>query len=151
MRIQRFDGCHFTIEFVGYQFPEETDYWDGNWLQVAVSAKHPDGWWHATDPSLLTFEAVEFAGWLEALAGAGTGSRIRFTEPNLSFESVVVDGGTAIRVFFELESRPAWAKSIPSDEFWIDFPCSEQDLRGAATALRQHLERFPVRGTAEAD
>ena len=116
---------------------------------VAVSANHPDGAWHATDPSLLTFEAAEFVAWLEALANGGAVSRIHFIEPNLSFESVPVSGGKGVRVYFELESRPGWAKSVPSGEFWVDFPCSEQDLRGAATALRTQLERFPVRGTPD--
>jgi hypothetical protein len=150
MRIQGNDDSYFTIDFVGYQFPEETGYWDGNWLTVRVSVKHSGGAWQATDPSLLTFEAIKLATWLETLADTGTASRLAFLEPNLSFESVSLSGGTGIRIYFELESRPAWAQSVPWGEFWLDFACSEQDLRDAVSALRGQLRPFPVRGTPDA-
>lgn len=151
MRIQRSDGAQFTMDFAAYQFPDETEYWDANWLMVAIAAKHPDGSWRTTDPSLLTFEGGELATWLDAFAGDGIPARIRFIEPNLSFEGVSQGGGKHLRIYFELESRPAWATSIPVDDFWLEFPCTVDDLRRAATDVRRQLETFPVRGTRDAD
>jgi hypothetical protein len=28
------DGIEFALSVVGYQFPDATDYWDGNWLVI---------------------------------------------------------------------------------------------------------------------
>jgi hypothetical protein len=152
MRIQGSGGQSLSVDLKGYQFPEATDYWDGNWLMVAISANHPDGAWRTTDPSLLTFEVAELVTWLEAVAdGREVASHIRFIEPNLSFELVRIAGVVAVRVYFELECRPEWAKSSrPIGEFWMDFAFSEGDLRDAANSLQAQLADFPVRG-ANAD
>jgi hypothetical protein len=152
MQIQGSGGQSLNVDLKGYQFPGATDYWDGNWLMVAISANHPEGAWRTTDPSLLTFEVAELVAWLEAIAdGNQVASDIGFIEPNLSFELVHVAGVASVRVYFELESRPEWAKSSrPTGEFWMDFALSDRDLPAAANSLRAQLAAFPVRGTPDA-
>jgi len=130
---------------VGYQFPSGPIEWhDRNWLKVRIQVVHPRGAWHSTDPTLLTSEVLELADWLDTVtAGEVRQGDCPFTEPNLRFEV----SSNALRVYFELESRPSWAKAdgAPVNDLWVEFPLAESDLNGAAADLRRQLEQYPVR------
>ena len=136
----------FELRIAGYQYPSEaTADYDCNWLMIEGNVKHPRGNWQFLDPSLLTYEVAELAGWLEEIpAKANRDSTCDFTEPNLSFE-VLDDFKTRIlRVSFALESLPPWAKR--GEDACIEFPVNELDLIAAATALREQLSQYPQRG-----
>lgn len=141
----------FSIQASSYEFPDLSDYWDGNWLRVSLSVKHPRGGWHSTDPSLLTFEVSELARWFAAIAsGESVSPRIDLIEPNLSFELHERDGSRLLRACFELEYRPSWAHArTPSRDLWVEFSLLDVDLRSAADSLRSQLTRFPVKGTPD--
>ena len=97
---------------------------------------------------LLTFEVAALADWLECVASGGScPSEITFIEPNLSFHQQ----SGALRVYFELEARPAWAasKEAPEEDLWLDFPASAEMLRVGAMALRHQLQRFPRRWASD--
>lgn len=133
MLLRGSDGQSFQLRVLGYQFPNETtDYWDANWLYVAVSVEHPRGGWSAIDPSLLTFEVARLADWFDSLAQGGpVDAEEEFTEPNLAFRLSQGGSGQALCVYFELESRPAWAGRAlqPRGQ-----PCSTRIVVGSRAA-----------------
>jgi len=140
----------FGLEIVGYQFPQmETEKYDSNWLMIRINVSHPKGDWSATDPSLLTYEVARFAKWLEAIHnGESVQPVIGFIEPNLEFHLVITDGGEkALRVCFQLESRPPWAEggAVGECDLWVEFPLAEIDLAAASRQLREQLQQFPQR------
>lgn len=139
----------FEMRIVGYQFPELSgDSDDSNWLRIAIDVVHPRGAWSSIDASLLTYEAARLAAWLEAIAiGERESHEEGFTEPNLSFRLVDGAGASALRVYFELESRPRWAQSrtVGEEDLYVEFPLSELDLATAANELRKQLKRYPER------
>jgi hypothetical protein len=145
------DGQAIELQIAGYQFPETlNDRFDANWLVIAGRVRHPSGCWIFRDPCLLTFEFAQLAGWLEAVeAGKQDNAEISFIEPNLWFRLGEYDPGAALRVFFELESRPGWAscRVAFANDLWVEFPLGELDLKRAAADLREQLVRFPERGT----
>ena len=54
MKLQSKNGNSFSLEIVGYQFPEITDCdYDSNWLVIQIAVTNPDGTWTARDPSCL--------------------------------------------------------------------------------------------------
>jgi hypothetical protein len=145
------DGQSFELRILGYQFPRQADeFWDANWLTTEIRVTHAEGGWSATDPMLLTHEAIALAEWFEALAeGASPSGERTFTEPNIAFKLINGESGPTLRVYFEVEARPSWAptRRAGSEDLWVEFPLSEIDLASAAESLRQQLEQFPQRGS----
>src|SRR5262245_27761306 len=119
MHLSAPDGQSIELRIVGYQFP------DSNWLTVEGSVCHPSGNWSFRRSCLLTYEVLPLADWLEAI-GTGTQERpsVLLTEPNLYFQLWEGGEGVALRVYFELECRPAWAarKSAGELDLWVEFP-----------------------------
>jgi hypothetical protein len=148
MRLESADAL-FELQIRGYQFPvmESEDY-DSNWLRIHGTVRHPRGSWTFEDPCLLTYEVAALATWLEQISTNGfADDRIGFIEPNLEFRWFHESGGEILRVYFELESRPAWAPSTSVGELdlWIDFHLGENDLGAAAKSLRNGLAKYPQR------
>jgi hypothetical protein len=135
---------------MGYEFPDlEVDDWDSNWLVVAGEVVTPARKWSFSDPCLLTMEVHDLANWLFAL-GSGTPpqSRLFFTEPNLSFETVSSDSETAnLGVYFACESLPTGVNS-DDGEFFELFVLNRRDIGKAAITLCRSLEQFPLRAGA---
>jgi hypothetical protein len=149
MRLTGTDGQSLNLEILGYQFPDpRPDEYDSNWLRIKGAGACSRGHWTFVDPCLLTFEVAALADWLECVASGGScSSEITFIEPNLSFHQQ----SGALRVYFELEARPAWAasKEAPAEDLWLDFPASTEMLRVGAMALRHQLQRFPRRWASD--
>jgi len=141
----------FELRIAGYQFPSmETVEYDSNWLMIQISVSHPKGNWASTDPCLLTYEVAQLADWLQAIHdGESVEPVIRFIEPNLEFHlTKTADGGNkALCVFFQLESRPPWAKAtaVGERDLWVEFDLTEIDLAAASRQLREQLQQFPQR------
>jgi hypothetical protein len=148
MLLKGSDGEEFEMEVAGYQFPHlEQEQDDSDWLKIKISVRLREGSWTSTDPSLLTWELTSLAQWLESIAeGASVESEESFLEPNLRFEITQSEAKT-LRVYFELESRPPWAPSDGAgmDDLFAEFAVNPDDLRDAASSLREDLKRFPVR------
>jgi hypothetical protein len=146
MQLTGTDGQGFCLRIVGYQFPkQETAEYDSNWLVVECKVFHPSGQWQFRDPCLLTYEASHLADWLELVARDKIvpPSEESFIEGNISFRLDGSPDDARLRVYFEQESRPAWAAS--KSDLWVEFRCSEIDLRLAAKSIREQLALYPQR------
>ncbi len=148
MKLSEDENTEFELEIIGYQFPHlENEPYDSDWLNITICVKHPHGSWTATDPSLMTDEVQDLIHWLEAIADGQTVSPdCYFTEPNLQFQLPNNDANK-LRVYFDLECRPSWAKSTfkDDDELWVEFSVTPEILRDAAQSLRLQLQKFPTR------
>jgi hypothetical protein len=144
------NGSRFELGVVGYQFPAiEDDKWDSNWLNITIGVQGAIGSWSSTHPSLLAADVERLADWLEAIAEARPqDALVEFLEPNLAFElHAAAEEDVVIRVWFECESRPPWARadSAYMHDLWIDLDLARRDAAGGARDLRDQLERFPAR------
>ena len=148
MKLSEDENTEFELKIIGYQFPRlENEPYDSDWLNITICVKHPRGSWTATDPSLMTDEVQDLIDWLEAIAdGQTVDSDAYFTEPNLQFQLPDNDANK-LRVYFDLECRPSWAKSTfkDDDELWVEFSVTPEILRNTAKSLRLQLEKFPTR------
>ena len=151
MNLRSRDLSEFELRIAGYQFPGFSgDEFDDNWLIVEGRVAPADERaWEFRDPALLTWEVERLSIWLEALASGQTVEDDEdFVEPNLRFEVAESAQDTiTIRVYFELESRPAWffADAAGMNDLWVDLRVDTDDLRAAAEDLRHDLARFPPR------
>jgi hypothetical protein len=149
MRLFDKRGYGFELTVLGYQFPTiEMAEYDSNWLNIRIDGVHPDGAWHATHASLLTYEAADLVTWLEGIgAGRALEPEEGFLEPCIHFALLQADGEPVLRTYFDLELRPKWrpADGAGADDFFLESPVSELRLAEAAGALRNQLEPFPQR------
>jgi hypothetical protein len=134
----------FELAILGYQFPKiKNDAWDSNWLIIEGHVSLSGRDWHFRDSCLTTFEVLQLAQWLDAVAtGSAAAASCGFTEPNLQFER---QSASTIRVSFALESAPPWAH--PDDDWekhGFEIPISPM-LAIAAEQLRKQLVPFPER------
>ena len=149
MRLHDNNGNAFEITLQGYECPKCLDSWDANWLKVRVHAAQAGREWFSTDPCLTTWEVESLITWIESVYATNPSTeKEEFTEPNLGFQLIDVDGELrTIRVYFELESRPPWAPSMAAyeNDYWLDIRVTREDLQNAATGLRRQLVRYPSR------
>jgi hypothetical protein len=138
----------FELHIVGYEFPtEEHDDYDSNWLRVRIDVRLPRGGWTSTDSCLLTWEVSRLGTWLDAIAHGDVAEPEQdFIEPNLRFE-LLKTSSKHLRIYFELECRPSWAPSdgVAMNDLWAEFEVTSDELKQAATSLRNQLKQFPVR------
>ena len=137
---------YLELKLVGYQYPHITnEQYDSNWLIVEGTVEHASGRWRFRDPCLLTWEAAELVGWLDALANKQTAdSELGFIEPNLSFASLA-DGTLHVTFALEAYPPPDQLGSAQEDEYSLVFVVDAQSLRKAASELRAQLARLPRR------
>jgi len=137
------------LKIIGYQFPDNEDGEDSNWLMVYLAVSLPQGAWSVTDPFLLTYEVKRLADWLDAVdTQTQAENEIAFLEPNLLFEVTNPTGRERyLRVYFDLECLPPWAARDGSEteDIFADFPCEILDLHVAAEALRFQLSHYTQR------
>lgn len=150
MKLEGINGEHMTVKLVGYQFPEISTGWDGNWVLADVRVNDPRGNWAFVDPCLTTWEVERLAQWIDDIAaGRDSEHEWTFTEPVLAFQIRPYGRGRTLRALFDLEGAPPWRprqmRSGGSPSF-IDFRASPSDLADAARALRESLAEFPARG-----
>lgn len=139
-------GCELELELVGYQFPESSEWWDSNWLNVRVRVTTADGTWSRVDPCLTTCEVAELIDWLEASTRQHV-DHLDFTEPNLQLDLMHrVDDSVGIRVGFDAELRPPWLEpNGVGDPFSVDFELHARAILAAAAQLRRCLGAYPER------
>ncbi len=156
MLLKSGDEWEFQLQILGYEYPEivDTEY-DSNWLMISLRGRAPGCSWQATDPCLLTWEVVELAAWLAALAGPTAEvitDTLEFSEPTLSFELAgKPEEMVTLRVNFGLDVRPTWAPGHAARmENWIELQLTSYDLQTAAKSLLSQLSKFPPRANARA-
>jgi hypothetical protein len=143
MRLTNHRGTSLEFRALRYEFPELTRReYDSNWLVISGRIEKDGTGWQFRDPCLLTNEVLSLAEWLESRAhDAMPTSEISFIEPNLYFKWA----RGILRVDLEQECRPPWAPFDKVDEFYITLSPSPQEMNEAAKALREDLEKFPIR------
>jgi len=132
------------LKILGYQFPNSTEYWDANWLNVSGLCCIEGREWSFVNPCLETFELRDLTTWLDKLSkGEPVNPSCSFMEPNLQFD--VLDNST-LQVCFDLECAPPWTNmQTPAAERSIRVPIGPQ-LAAASDVLRRQLSAFPQRG-----
>jgi hypothetical protein len=149
MILKNTNGNQLAITIGGYEFPAIKDKkHDANWLLIDTEAAIGGRFWRARYPCLLTREVAGLADWFEAIGdGVEWRAELGFTEPNLHFSIGRENGAIRLQAHFELENRPSWAprRGIRRD-LWVELLVTPDDLRSAASSLRENLAKYPYRG-----
>ncbi|HEV8384851.1 MAG TPA: hypothetical protein VGQ11_08260 [Candidatus Acidoferrales bacterium] len=151
MRLFGPTGDSFDLEIIGYEFPAEIcDLFDSNWLQIQTEVSVGEHVWRGIDPSLLTWEIVELANWLERVAdGRPTSPAAEFMEPELRFQLVDRENQTIRLQVCALLAERQLGPAMPrphKEERCVELECTSEQLVAAAGDLRRQLGLYPPRG-----
>jgi hypothetical protein len=150
---------YFELKILGYEFPELTDFWDGNWLMVQGRVKNLDFEWDFLDPCLRVEEAWMLQRWLYNVSRkkvSAASSRLfkdgilLFMEPNLTFYLVrKYQNYSTIEISFCLEALPKNIEKdndgiYPSVSLFLDLP--NDQIKEASDELALELANFLPRG-----
>ncbi len=138
MKLTNRAGSSFSLNIVGYQYPErQDDYWDSNWLVVQIDLQLCEKSWFVIDPGLTTFEVQLLIDWLNQLALNASGEKsLTFTEPYLQFDFITDQNKNHIlRVNYRLPPK-AGNNSWQDENICIDFPSGQIRLTDAAKELQ---------------
>jgi len=124
----------------GRQFPDSTDYWDGNWLRATAFCRYPGAWVSTDGPIIHLGELVGFLEGVERLyetleGGAG----LDCMEPNLKVQ-LRVDGTGHMHLTIDITHDHLSQTHQFSDT--ID----QSYLPAMITGCRAILLKYPIRG-----
>jgi hypothetical protein len=138
----KLDGLQVWIH--GRQFPNEEDYWDGNWLNVTAhcGAQGADVW---TRGAIL--HVPDIARWLTSLEGMNQSlsgeANLVSLEPELRVELNMKGRG---QISMRVEITPDRMTQGHNFQFEID----QSYLTGLIESCRQVLAKYPIRGKPDA-
>lgn len=146
MFLKSTNGNEFSLDIVNYEFPDETDVFDGNWLLIKTSIKTKDNIWTVTDPSLETYDIEDIIEWFSILIKGDEpeDSLLVFTEPNITFRLNTVNKLT-INFDLVLEQECVPSFSPYPDNYILNMEVSKNDASLWITDLIKQLRKFPVR------
>lgn len=142
IRFQSADGCYFTLDVTGYQFPgTDVSADDADWLMVTGHASSHEGAWKFSDACLMTSDVAGLRNWFgEILVGTAL-PVIDFLEPVLEFGWRRDAAGTTVTVSFCAESAPPWRhKGL----FTIEFECAPAALETIRAELTKIVLAYPI-------
>ena len=128
------------VSVMGYQFPKNTGYWDGNWLVVSARCGQEGRFAkRVANPCLRTTEFAEFLGDLRTFeAGLTDVVELRTLEPYVGLKIVrEPDALIGTAVVAEKSYKDAQAVTFPVDDIEI------AQLMDAVACV---LDAFPIRG-----
>jgi hypothetical protein len=157
VRLESIDGVGtLEITLAGYESPDEiSERSEANWLETDQYVRTGHGQGVSRVACMNTWDAADFADWLDALAARQFLSRrfMVFPEPNLQLEMITqTDQEVTLHVYFILEQPGEWDMDDALDEGrhyigMMDLWLPRVALYTAAESLRAELLHFPIRET----
>jgi hypothetical protein len=135
------EAAGFQLWVHGRQFPESTDYWDGNWLRVTALCRAPGANVWVSGALLAVPDLLRWADETEKLLrGSATESHLEPHEPNLS------------AVIRRVESRAPFGMrvsitpSVGEQEHTFELPLDPGQVESIARSCRRIIAIYPVVG-----
>lgn len=129
------------LKIIGYEFPDGTEYYDVNWLNLKIKVESEKVKYEQISPCILTFEIEDMIlGMSTLLKKRKSVYHTNFMEPYLSMEFKRRDKIIDVKFRHEIDSDPGFLEmyetcfSIPKREFG-------EVLR----QLKEEYEKYPKR------
>jgi len=132
-----------SLWVLGRQFPDQNDYWDGNWLNVRVRVEAAEAVVEAHGPIIHAPELESFVNELDLLDTTLAGSALlKCTEPNLD---VALRGDSRGHATVTIKVTPDHMTQSHEFIFSID----QTYFKPLIAKCRKILSDYPIRGTRE--
>ncbi|MCF6203802.1 MAG: hypothetical protein L3J59_09055 [Methylococcaceae bacterium] len=149
MKLTDKNGFSVTFEVSGYEFPQEEDSYDSNWLNITTFVTHPMGTWKTIDPSMLTDELEDLRDFFtDIIDKPDTSKDLFFLEPNLHFKYTGLETEKTLKVCFYLESKTHWFKKnedVDMKNLSLSIPFDSNEFKQASESIAKYCIDFPRR------
>jgi len=130
-----------SVWILGRQFPDNDDYWDGNWLNVRVRVEATGAIVEAQGPIIHVRELVSFTNELQSLDSTLTGNAsLKCLEPNLDVTIRGDSGHATAKIKITADHM------TQSHEFVFSF--DQTYFKPLIAACRKILSDYPIKGHA---
>jgi hypothetical protein len=126
----------------GRQFPEATDYWDGNWLMVTVRCHTQTAMVWTSGPIIHLSELVRWIKSTEQMHDTLTG------EANLACMEPELDVEMKMNKLSHIEVKVEITSYSPREHHLLNFEIDQSYLPDFVKDGRRVLAKFPIRGKA---
>ena len=131
-----------NVQVLGYQFPGQDDYWDGNWLVVDIRCESANAQLAFRDSCVRTDELKDFLRQLEALVNfEAKAATLNTMEPYFKVNVMRDQSKNGIHSaaveFFQIQNQ---------DKREFVFEIQQAELARIIQRLRGVVTKFPVRG-----
>ena len=145
MYIGQTGGNQLELMVEGYQHEDfSQNFFEANWLRIALAVRTPDTMWRAKAPAILSNELDTFLDWLQSLrANSGQKRFFDFEDPTL-YVCVLEQDAHELTLEFHLHldfRRPQEDKN----ETRVAITMNYQELDSWIRHLKQFSEAYPVR------
>ena len=136
-------GHSITIEFQGYEFPEENEDYDANWVVVKIAARNENASWSRISACLFTWDILRLALWLDkVIVGDSEFEYFIAMDTDLEIQYIAT---SAQKHAFAIVLRPGL--SISDDDCDIVFvSVGNSELAETKKYLGDVFSTFPPRG-----
>jgi hypothetical protein len=134
----RLEGLKLWIH--GRQFPDLTDYWDGNWLIVTVEYSSNEAIVRTNGPIL---HLSDLSGWLEKLRDL---NRELKGEANLEPIEPMISVKLKAELLGHILVNVSITPDVLHEGHWFEFEVDQSYLPMLISSLESVHEKFPVRG-----
>lgn len=124
---------------IGRQFPNATDYWDGNWLHVIVNCESQGVNISIQGPFLHLGEIVHWRNDLmEIIQGKRRLAELPTVEPNLRLKLSANQAG-------DISAKSQLTPNANTQTHSFEFALAKSALHGLSRQCNSILERYPLR------
>jgi hypothetical protein len=141
----RDDSVRLSVS--GYQFPQITDGYDGNWLKVTFSGRNHLGAWSAESACVLTWDLISLCEWLQDAEDGAAGTWC-CADMDLMIGSLGWSSGRAwfaVTLKYGLRNKGLDGRGCDGNDLVI-VSCTIDELATARTAVAAAASLFPPRG-----
>lgn len=140
-----------ALRILGYEFPQATEDYDANWLNIEFTIRTPDYQWQICNPCLLTWEVLGLIAWLRKVVNYKAVRSERFAGLKNDF-SIYYIGNLKeqhnLRVTLRYGCIPfdiLQSRSIEK-RLRMEFTVDGKELNRLADAAEEEIRCFPPRG-----
>ena len=140
-----------VLQIVGYQFPEVSEDYDANWLNISFEIRTPEFQWQICNPCLLTWDVLRLVSWLRKAVTRDDLSFKEFTGMENDFSiryTTKSDAQCELRITLQHGCIPLdiLNREDTDTKLHLSFKLTNKELKRLADSTENAITSFPPRG-----
>lgn len=129
------------LKIIGYEFPDATEYYDANWLNIKIKVESGKVQYEETQPCVLTWDIEDLIqGMSTLLKKRKAVYHTNFMEPYLSMEFEGRDNIIEVRFRHQIDGDPDF-----SETYEVYFSIPKREFKEVIRQLKEEYEKYPKR------
>lgn len=129
------------LRIMGYEFPNETEYYDANWLNLKIKVESEKVKYEEIAPCVLTWDIEDLIrGMSTLLKKRKAVYHTNFMEPYLSMEFEAHDKIVEVKFRHQIEGGPDFLETYESS-----FSIPKREFGEVIRQIKEEYEKYPKR------